>query len=94
VNAKNYPESSQEVNRALARSEKLGLQPLQAKSHYLLATALRLTGNGAEASRHYANAHRILDEINKEAKSDTLLKRADLAPIYAESAKWSQSPPG
>jgi len=64
---------------------------LQAKSQYLLATALRLAGNGAEASRHYADAHRILDEMSSEAKSDTLLKRADLGSIYAESAKWSRS---
>ncbi len=92
VNGKDYSQARQELNRALARSEKLGLLMLQANSHYLLATALRLTGNGSEAARHYADAHRILDEINKEAKSDTLLKRTDLSPIYTESAKWSQNP--
>ncbi|OLE21179.1 MAG: hypothetical protein AUI36_34495 [Cyanobacteria bacterium 13_1_40CM_2_61_4] len=91
VNAKDYSQAGQELDRALARSEKLGLEALQAKSQHLLATALRLTGNGAEASRHYADAHRILDEMSAEAKSDTLLKRADLGPIYAESAKWSRS---
>jgi hypothetical protein len=88
VNSKDYSQARQELNRALARSEKLGLLMLQANSHYLLATALRLVGNGSEASRHYADTHRILDEINKEAKSEALLKRADLAPIYAESEKW------
>jgi tetratricopeptide (TPR) repeat protein len=91
VKAKDYSQAGQELDRALARSEKLGLEDLQAKSEYLLATALRLTGNGIEASRHYADAHRILDEISSESKSDTLLKRADLGPIYAESAKWSRS---
>ena len=94
VNAKNYAQAIQELHRALARSEKLGLQTLQAQSHYLLATALRLTGNTTEASRHYANAHRIVDEMRKEANSEALLKRADLSTLYTESAKWSQGPPG
>ena len=93
VNGKDYSQARQELNRALARSEKLGLQILQAKSHYLLGTASRLMGNGTEASRDYTDAHRILDEINKEAKSDNFLKRIDLSPIYTESTKWSQNPP-
>ncbi len=93
VEAKDYPHASQELERALARSEKLGLLTLQARSHYLLANALRLGGNATEASRHYAGALRILDELKKEAKSDTLLKRADLSAIFAESKKWSESPP-
>src|SRR5215469_4055174 len=65
VNGKDYSQARQELNRALARSEKMGLQLLQANSHYLLATILRLGGNGSEASRHYLDAHRILDEVNK-----------------------------
>jgi eukaryotic-like serine/threonine-protein kinase len=91
LNTKDYAKAQQELNRALARSEKLGLQLLQAKSHYLLANALRLSGNTQEASRHYSNAHRILDTINTDAKSDTFLKRSDLATIYSESAKWAQN---
>ncbi|MGI8962480.1 MAG: tetratricopeptide repeat protein [Bryobacteraceae bacterium] len=93
VNAKNYSLARRELERALSRSEKLGLKGLQAESQYLLATALRLAGSGEEASRHYADAHRIVDEMCKEARSDTLLKRADLSTLYAESAKWSKSPP-
>lgn len=92
VNAKNYSLARRELERALSRSEKLGLKDLQAKSHYLLATALRLSGSGAEASRHYADARRIVDEMRKEAKSDALLKRSDLSSIYTDSAKWSQMP--
>jgi len=91
LNTKDYAKAQQELNRALARSEKLGLQLLQAKSHYLLAGALRLSGNAQEASRHYADAHRILDNINADAKSDTFLKRSDLATIYSESTRLSQS---
>jgi eukaryotic-like serine/threonine-protein kinase len=94
MNHKDYSKAQEELNRALARSEKLGLPILQVKSRYLLATTLRLTGNGAEASRNYQSAHRILDDMSKEAKSESFLKRSDLSSIYAESAKWSQPPPG
>ncbi|MCU1296133.1 MAG: Serine/threonine-protein kinase PknB [Acidobacteriaceae bacterium] len=93
MNQKDYSKAQEELNRALARSEKLGLQILQVKSRYLMATTLRLNGKGAEASRNYADAHRILDEMSEEAKSDTFLRRNDLSAIYAESAKWSQLPP-
>jgi hypothetical protein len=32
-----------------------------------------------------------MDNMSKEAKADTFLKRSDLSPIYSESGKWSQS---
>jgi hypothetical protein len=47
-----------------------------------LAEALRLGGTQGEATRHYTEAHRILDGIVKEAHSETLLKRSDLAKMY------------
>jgi hypothetical protein len=56
---------------------------LQAKSHYLLATAFRLVGTERKRTRHYSDTHRILDEMRKEAKSDTFLKRGDLSAIYS-----------
>jgi tetratricopeptide (TPR) repeat protein len=93
VQAKDYSRARQELERALSRSETLGLKSLQAESHYRLATALRLAGSAAEAAPHYANAQRILDEMQREAKTDTLLKRADLRAIYRDSAQWSRRPP-
>jgi serine/threonine protein kinase/tetratricopeptide (TPR) repeat protein len=92
LNGKDFSRARQELERALARSDKLSMRTLQAKSHYLLATVLRLSGKNTDGARHYAEAHRILDEMRKEAKSDSLLKRADLSTMYAESAKWSQQP--
>jgi hypothetical protein len=83
--AKRYPEARQELERALAKSEKLGMRALLARSHYLLASALRATGDTTEASRHLGDARRILDEIKKEAKTDEVVKRSDLAPILAEA---------
>jgi tetratricopeptide (TPR) repeat protein len=71
----------QELDRAIAQGEKLGLQGLLVRSHYLLATALQAGGSQSEASRHAAEARRLLDEIRKEAGSDDLLKRADFGPI-------------
>ena len=85
IETKRYPQARQELERALAKSEKLGLQALLARSHYLLAIALRSTGSAAEASRHLGEARRILEEIRKEAKTDDVVKRADLAPILAEA---------
>jgi len=94
VDTRDYPRAREELNRALARSEKLGSQSLQAQSHYLLATVLRLSGEASEAQRNYSDTRRILDAMSAEAKSDTLIKRFDLAPIYADAIKWTTNPSG
>src|SRR5579864_616022 len=88
ITNKGYASARRELDSSLRNSEKLGLQAGLAKSHYFMAEALRLSGNQADASSHYAEAKRILDDIRKEAKSDDVLKRSDLASIYADSAKW------
>ncbi|MFY9527528.1 MAG: tetratricopeptide repeat protein, partial [Candidatus Acidiferrales bacterium] len=86
VNKKDYARATEQLESALGRSEKLGLRTLRAESHYLFARTLQLSGNQTEAARHYSQAHQILDEIRKEAGTDAVLKRSDLAPIYAASA--------
>jgi serine/threonine protein kinase/tetratricopeptide (TPR) repeat protein len=91
VNSKDYSRARQELETALSKAEKLGLRTLLARAHYLLGTALRETGNGTEATGHYREALRLLDEIRKEAGAEKVVERADLKPIYAESARWSQS---
>src|SRR5260370_36249239 len=53
VNSKDYSRARQELEPALSNSEKLGLRTLLTRDHYLLCTALRLTGNGTEATGHY-----------------------------------------
>ena len=85
IETKRLPQARQELERALAKCEKLGLQALLARSHYLLAIALRSTGSAAEGSRHLGEARRILEEIRKEAKTDDVVKRADLAPILVDA---------
>jgi serine/threonine protein kinase/Tfp pilus assembly protein PilF len=94
VNAKDYSRARQALEPALGKAEKLGLRTLLARDHYLLATALRATGNGTEATPHYREALRVLDEIRKEAGAEKVIERADLKPIYAESTRWSQANKG
>jgi eukaryotic-like serine/threonine-protein kinase len=86
IQTKNYAKARDELNRALSRSEKLGLHAQLARSQYLLGRALQLSGNAKEAASHFADARRILDDIKKDAGSDSVTKRSDLAPIYAVAA--------
>ncbi len=85
IAAKEYSRAQEVLQRTLANAEKVGLQVSLAKDHYLLAEALRLGGAQGEAPHHYAQTRRILDEVGKEAHSETLLKRSDLARMYQES---------
>ena len=82
----------QEVERALVKAEKSGLRTFQAKGQYLLATALRLSGNPTDAAGHYREAIRLLEEIRNEPKAEKVLQRADLNAIYVDSSRWSQIP--
>jgi tetratricopeptide (TPR) repeat protein/tRNA A-37 threonylcarbamoyl transferase component Bud32 len=90
IAAKDYSNARKELEPALGRAEKLGLRTLLARTHYLLATTLRMTGNAAEATSHYREALRLLDEIRKEAGAEKVIERADLKSAYSESARWSQ----
>lgn len=81
MNTHQYPAATKELEVAVKTSEKLGLQALLARSHYLLGRTLELTGVGAEASRHYAEARRLLEAIRQESGTDAILKREDLSPI-------------
>ena len=91
IDAKNYAQARDLLEHSLAESEKLGLKTLLAKNHFLLAEAFRLSGNQADAVHHYSEAHRIIDDIHKEAQSDDIMKRVDLAKIYQQSARWQTS---
>ena len=86
LNAHQYAAAKKEIETALRTSEKLGLQALLARSHYLLARTLEMSGSGsAEAAPHYADARRILDSIRQESGSDSILKREDLSSISSQS---------
>jgi serine/threonine protein kinase/tetratricopeptide (TPR) repeat protein len=88
VNNKDYSRARQELEPVLAKAEKLGLRTLLAKDNYLLATALRAAGNGTEATSHYREVLRLLDEIRKEPGAEKVIERADLKSIYTDSTRW------
>jgi len=83
MNLKSSEPARKELESALSRSEKLGARALLAQSHYLLARDLELGGRAADAPEHYTQARKILDEIQKDARTDSIVKRSDLSPIYA-----------
>ncbi len=89
LDMKNHSRARQDLERTLAKSDKLGLRALTAETEYLLGTALRLTGSANEAEAHYKESVRLLDEIRKEAGGEKLLRRSDLNSIYNESTRWS-----
>jgi serine/threonine protein kinase/predicted negative regulator of RcsB-dependent stress response len=86
LNTHQYPAARKELEISLKTSEKLGLQALLARGHYLLGRTLELSGSGsAEAGQHYSMAKRILETIHQESGSDGILKRQDLSAIAAQS---------
>ncbi len=93
VQQKQYDRARQELERAIAGAEKLELRPTLAQAHYSLANALRLSGHGADATPHYRDALRYVDEIRKDAGNDAFLQRSDFKQLYSESSRWSQDKP-
>jgi len=86
LNTRQYPAAKRELEGSLNTSEKLGLQALLARSHYLLGRTIELSGSkgAAEAAPHYATAKHMLDAIRQESGSDAILKRQDLTAISAQ----------
>jgi serine/threonine protein kinase/tetratricopeptide (TPR) repeat protein len=80
----------QELERALQRTEKLGLKPLSARAHYLLANNLRASGDAPEAQQHYRNAVELIDAMRKDAGSEKILQRADIKMMYNDASRWAQ----
>jgi tetratricopeptide (TPR) repeat protein/predicted Ser/Thr protein kinase len=86
-----YSRARQETERALLLSDKLGMQPLSARAHYLLARIKRDSGNGSDAQDHYREALRLLDAMMKDPGAEKLLQRADFKAIYEESTRRTQA---
>jgi len=83
IETKGYAKAQQQLQSAVNRSSQLGLRPLLAESNYLLGRDLQRMGKSSEATSHFTEARNILDAIQKEAGNDSVVKRSDLAPIYA-----------
>jgi len=89
INNKDYSRARPQLEQSLAKSEKLSLRLESAKIHYLLGTALRLSGNESDATGQYREAVRLLDEIKKDPGADRVLGRSDLHTIYSEATRWA-----
>jgi eukaryotic-like serine/threonine-protein kinase len=83
IGTKDYAGAEKELRSALLHSEKLGLRVLLAQSHYQLGRALELSGKASEAATQYQEARRSAADVEKEAQTDAVAKRSDLAPIFA-----------
>jgi eukaryotic-like serine/threonine-protein kinase len=94
VKAKDYARAREELQRALGKSEKLGLRMESAQIHYLLGTTLRLSGNASEAVAQYRQALSALDEIRKEQGAEHLMQRPDLQAIYNDATSWAPAAKG
>ncbi len=86
--------ASQELERALLRSDKLGQQALSVRAHYLLAVIARDSGNAADAKDNYQWVVRTLDTMKKEPGAEKLLQRNDLKLMYEEAARGAQTGKG
>jgi tetratricopeptide (TPR) repeat protein/predicted Ser/Thr protein kinase len=84
IENKDYAAAQQELQKALGRSEKMGLRFESMRIHYLLGSALKRTGRTQEAGTQYSTAGRLRDEISKEQGAEHVIDRYDLKPIYAE----------
>jgi eukaryotic-like serine/threonine-protein kinase len=91
IDLRNYKAAQASLDRLIARCEKMNVAPLTARSHFLLGSALRLTGNTADAKSHYGEALRVLDGITKEVGSENALQRADFKAIYTDASKWARN---
>jgi len=90
IKTKDYAHARQELQRTLSKSEKLGLRLENARIHYLLGTAIRLSGSASEAKAQYSAALRLLDEIGKEPGGEYVVERSDLKLVYAEATQFGQ----
>jgi eukaryotic-like serine/threonine-protein kinase len=86
-----YARAREELGRALLLSDKLGMQPLSARGHYLLAAIEQNSGNRSDADDNYREALRLLDLMKKDPGAEKLLQRADFKAIYDESTRATQA---
>ena len=86
IGMKDYGSAQKELKSAVLRSEKLGLRVLRAQSHYQLGRALEFAGKAGESAAEYREARRAADEVQKEAQSEAVRNRSDLAAIFALKA--------
>ena len=91
IQGHNNTQARQELDRALLRADKSGMQPLSARIHFLLAGMESAAGNTNEAQNHSREVLRLLDEMKKDPGAENLLDRADFKSIYEISNQKLQA---
>jgi tetratricopeptide (TPR) repeat protein len=91
--ARDYSNAKSELEHVLLRSDKLGLQPMSARAHYLLGTIARATRRMPDAQNHYRQAMQTIDTISKEKGAEKFLQRPDISAMYGDAGKWAAPPP-
>jgi tetratricopeptide (TPR) repeat protein len=91
VQLKDYSHAKSEADQILLRAEKLGLQPISATAHFLLATIARAGGNSSEAQDQYRQVVRLLEPMAKEKGAEKVLQGSDLSAMYTESNRLLQA---
>jgi hypothetical protein len=81
VVAHNYAQAQGPLSQVARESEEDGMQSLSPQAEFLLGQALKGAGQAGMAQVHFQKAAQILEKMRQEAKSATLLKRADLKAI-------------
>ena len=88
---KNIAGARSELDRALGKSEKLGLLLVQARIHYLLGTALKTSGSATESNAQFKSALNLLERIQKEPGAEHISERSDLKPMFEASTQVAQT---
>jgi tetratricopeptide (TPR) repeat protein/TolB-like protein len=81
VGSRKPAEARTELRSAVSKAERIGARALLVLAHYHLGEAERAAGDAGAAATHLEAARTALAELRKEARSDTLLNRADLKVV-------------
>ncbi len=81
VASRSYAQAQAPLSQVARAGQDGGMQSLLPQAEFLLGEALRGAGQGGMAQIHFKKAAQLLQQMQQEAKSDSLLKRADLKTI-------------
>ncbi|MDE3135502.1 MAG: tetratricopeptide repeat protein, partial [Acidobacteriota bacterium] len=81
VAAHQYAQAQETLSQVARTAQDAGMQSLLPEAEFLMGEALRGAGQAGMAQIHFKKAAQLLQQMQQEAKSDTLLKRADLKTI-------------
>jgi serine/threonine protein kinase/tetratricopeptide (TPR) repeat protein len=77
---KRYTAARDQLESAMAQSDRLGARSLLAQTHHLLSIVYAAEGNQPDARRHSESARQFLDAIKKDARAE-VLQRSDFKVI-------------